>query len=84
MKKEEEKEKKVFKYSIDNKPKESTNQFITGAEIRQAGNVPADYSIFLKINGPGDDELIEDNEKADLSKPGRDHFYSSKRNTNNG
>jgi len=75
---------KVYKYSIDNKPKESANQFITGAEIRQAGNVPADYSIFLKVNGPGDDELIEDNQKVDLSVPGRDHFYSSKRNTNNG
>ncbi len=74
----------VYKYSIDNKPKESKNQFITGAEIRKEGQIPADYSIFLKINGPGDDELIEDDEKVDLSKPGREQFYSSKRNTNNG
>jgi hypothetical protein len=82
--KKEENHPQVYKYSIDNKPKETPNQFITGAEIRQAGNVPADYSIFLKVNGPGDDELIEDNQKVDLSVPGRDHFYSSKRNTNNG
>jgi hypothetical protein len=82
--KKEEKDPKGYTYSIDNKPKESANQSITGSEIRQAGNVPADYSIFLKVNGPGDDELIEDNQKVDLSVPGRDHFYSSKRNTNNG
>lgn len=74
-----------FKYLIDNKPKESQNQFITGAQIRQAGDVPADYLIYLKINGPGDDRLIEDNDSVDLNEfPGREHFYSVKPNTNNG
>ena len=82
--KKEETHQEVYKYSIDNKPKESKDQVIAGKEIREAGSVPADYSIFLKINGSGEDELIEDTEKVDLSKPGREQFYSAKRNTNNG
>lgn len=79
-----EKDPKAFKYSIDNKPKESSEPIITGAEIRKEGAVPADYKIYLKVNGPGEDELIEDNKNVNLSEPGRDHFYSVKPNTGNG
>lgn len=79
-----EKDQKEFKYSIDNKPKESKEPLITGARIRVEGAVPTDYKIYLKVNGPGEDELIEDTSEVDLRKPGRDHFYSVKPNTGNG
>lgn len=79
-----EKDPKGYNYSIDNKPKESSEAIITGAKIRMEGAVPADYNIYLKVNGPGEDELIEDIREVDLSKPGREHFYSAKPNTGNG
>lgn len=79
MKKEEK-----FNYMIDQKPMISGQQFITGAQIRAAGNVPAGYSIFLKVNGPGEDQPVLDTDQVDLGQPGREHFYSSKPNTNNG
>lgn len=75
---------RVFKFTIDNKPHESAEQIITGAVIRRKGNIPSDYSIYLKIHGPGDDQLIKDDEKVDLGKPGTEHFFSCKPNTNNG
>lgn len=82
MKKEE--EKKVYKFTIDGKPQESHEQFITGVEIRKRGNIPADYSIYLKVKGPKEDILIEDKDRVDLAKPGNEEFYGCKPNTNNG
>ena len=73
-----------FKILIDQKPFEVDNQFITGAEIRALGNIPNDYKIYLKVNGPGDDIEISNTEQVDLGEPGREHFYSAKPNTNNG
>lgn len=84
MKKEEEKHEKVYEFTIDGKPFKTEHQFITEAEIKKLGNIPADYSIYLKVNGPEDDELIEINQKVDLSKKGTEHFYGCKPNTNNG
>lgn len=84
MKKEEEKQKKVYKFTIDGKPQETQEQFITGAEIRKRGNIPTDYSIYIKVKGPGDDILIEDKDRVDLAEPGKEEFYGCKPNTNNG
>lgn len=75
---------KIYKFSIDGKPQETLEQFIAGVEIRKRGNIPADYLIFLKVKGPGDDLLIEDKDRVDLSQPGKEEFYSCKPNTNNG
>ena len=75
---------RVYEFTIDGKPHKTEEQFITGAEIRKLGNIPSDYEIFLKVKGPGDDQLIKDTDKVDLSKPGTEHFYGCKPNTNNG
>jgi hypothetical protein len=79
-----EKKQEKYSYSIDNKPRESNEPIIKGAVIRQKGDVPSDYIIYLKVNGPDEDELIEDITDVDLRKPGREHFYSVKPNTGNG
>jgi hypothetical protein len=77
-------QKVVYKISIDKKNFDVHNQFITGAELKKLGGIPADYEVFLKVNGPGEDQLIRDTDKVDLSQPGREHFYGCKPNTNNG
>lgn len=81
MEAEKDKDKK-YKYTVDGKHGESNNPIVTEAELRQTGNVPSDYEIYLEVKGPGDDMLVKD--KIDISKPGREKFYSSKPNTNNG
>ena len=71
-----ENEKKGFNIMIDNKPFNCKNQFIGKAEICQLGNIPENYDVFLKINGPGEDEQLEKDTRVDLSLSGREHFYS--------
>jgi Multiubiquitin len=63
----------TFKFTIDEKHYKWT-KFITGKELRKLGDIPPDFSIFLKVQGK--DEEVEDSEKVDLARIGIEHFYS--------
>ena len=76
--------KAIWKIVIDNKPFDCHQQYITGAELRQLKGIVAEYQLFLVIKGPWEDELINDGDRVDLARPGIEHFYSCKPNTNNG
>jgi len=76
--------KKKLKFFIDGKEFETDRQYILGAEIRKLGNIPTDYEIFLSIHGPFEDELIKDDTRVDLARPGIESFYGCKPNTTNG
>lgn len=67
---------KVYGLMIDHKPYNWGHQFIKGIEVRQLGSIPNDFKIYLKVNGPGEDELIENETVVDLGKSGREQFYS--------
>lgn len=54
-------------------------QFITGAQLREAGKVEAEDDIYLKIDEPFDDELINDSAEIDLALPGRENFISKEK-----
>jgi hypothetical protein len=51
-------------------------QYITGSQIRQLGQIQADDEIFLSIKKPWEDELIKDETRVDLARPGIEHFFS--------
>jgi hypothetical protein len=70
--------KDILHFSVNNKPYQWHKQYITGAEVRQLGAIPADEQIFLAIKKPWEDEPIDDNTKVDLARPGLEHFYSKK------
>lgn len=61
---------------LDGTHYEWQQQFITGADLRQLGNIPEDFQVFLKYHGK--DELISNEERVDLLKPGMEHFYSKR------
>ena len=65
-----------FKILIDQKSFEVEEQFITGSKIKSLANVPANYGVWLKGNGPTPDKQISDNELVDLAQPGREHFFT--------
>lgn len=71
-----EEEKKVLHLTINGKNHEWFHQYITGAEIRTLGNIPAEDEIFLKIREPWEDEPIENTSRVDLARPGLEHFFS--------
>lgn len=71
-----EKPKKQYQILINSKQFEWIDQFITGQQVRKLGSVPEDEDLFLKINGQKEDELIMNETRVDLEKPGVEHFYS--------
>lgn len=73
-----------FKIKIDQKPYEWPEQFITGAQVKQIANVDMSYGVWLDVHGPGDDQLIDDNEQVDLRPPGREHFFTAPTQTTEG
>jgi len=70
------KQKDVLQLIINSKGYEWPEQYITGAEIRKLGAIPAEDEIFLKIKEPWTDESIDDSTKVDLARPGLEHFFS--------
>ena len=52
-------------------------QYITGAQVRQLGNIPQSEKLFLAIKRPWEDEPILDETMIDLLRPGIEKFYSS-------
>ncbi len=71
-----EKGKPEFQLSINGKLYEWNHPNITGAEIRSLGNIPLEDEIFLENPKPKDDELIPDDKKVNLARPGIKRFYS--------
>jgi len=52
------------------------HQFITGAQVRELGNIPKGDKLFLAIKRPWEDEPVTDETKIDLARPGIEKFYS--------
>lgn len=52
------------------------HQYITGAQVRQLGNIPQSDKLFLAIKRPWEDEQILDDTKVDLARPGIEKFFS--------
>jgi len=71
--------KKVLPLAINGKEFEWPLEYITGAEIRKLGNIPADDEIFLAIKKPWEDEPIPNEKQVNLARPEIEHFYSKQK-----
>jgi hypothetical protein len=60
-----------YKFTLDGNPHD-WEQYITGSQLRQTGNVDPDRAIYLKQNGQ--EVEIEDNSQVDLALNGTEHF----------
>lgn len=69
---------KDLKLLINNRQYDWNDQYITGAEVKVLGGISSSELLFLKIKSPWEDELIEDETRVDLARPGIEHFYSRK------
>jgi len=72
-----ENQKNNYKLKINNGNYDWPEQFITGAGVRQLGNIQTDDDLFLKKKGQDPDQLISVDTRVDLGEPGVEHFYSS-------
>ena len=75
----EEHSKPVLHLIVNDKRHEWHQEYITGAQIRKLGNIPADDEIFLAIKKPWDDEPIMDETKVNLARLEIEHFYSKEK-----
>lgn len=73
--------KKKLHFTINKVPYTWYKQYITGAEIRELGNIPPEDDIYLDIKEGWEDDLILDDEVVDLARPGVEHFFSKSRPT---
>jgi hypothetical protein len=49
-------------------------QYITGAEIKNLAGIDPAKEIYLSLKEPWDDELISDEQRVDLARPGIEEF----------
>jgi hypothetical protein len=71
--------KKELKFTINQVQFFWHKQYITGEQIRKMGNVDPEHEVFLKIEKPYEDELINNESKIDLARPGVEHFISKEK-----
>lgn len=67
---------KKLPYTIGEKTFESASQWIRGSRIREQGVISEGFDIYLRVQGPWEDELISDEDWVDLARPGIEHFYA--------
>ncbi len=66
----------VLELTINGKLYHWHQEYITGAEIRNLGNIAQEDEVFLAIKKPWEDEHIQDETKVNLARPEIEHFYS--------
>lgn len=64
--------------SIEGEMYEWNKQYITGAEIKQLAGIAMDKELYLSLSDPWDDELIENEKKINLARPGIESFLIRK------
>jgi hypothetical protein len=68
--------KKKLHFFINGQPFTSYKQYITGAQIRELGNMPAEDDLYLDIREGWQDDLILNDEVMDLAREGKERFIS--------
>ena len=68
--------KKKLHFTINKKEYDWESQFITGKQLKVLGNVKPEEDLFLEGDTPEEYEMIEDDTKIDLARPGFEHFIS--------
>src|SRR5262249_34291880 len=74
---------RAYELFIDNKPYESRERMITGAQLREMAQIEPEYRIFFEkhrehneANGHTPDREIGDKSAVDLAEPGDEKFYT--------
>jgi hypothetical protein len=68
---------KVYRFFVDGKEYQSTNQLMTGAELRELAGIDSKLRIFLGDHGRGTaDRQILTHTSVNLAEPGEERFYT--------
>ncbi|SDD77482.1 multiubiquitin domain-containing protein [Niabella drilacis] len=56
-----------------------SKQYITGVELKQLAGIPLDTDLYLSVQKPYSDELIENEKQVNLARPEIEHFFVKKK-----
>lgn len=65
-------------YKIEGKTFTTKEQYITGRELKIQGGIPLDTELYLAIEKPFNDELIENDTRVNLARPDIEQFFVKK------
>ncbi len=67
---------KAFKFIVDAAHFESTQQQLTGAQLRIIAHVDPSLQLFEEVHGNGSDRQIDDSTIVQLADHAETHFYT--------
>lgn len=68
-----------LEFKIENQVFHTSQQYWTGAELKQKAGIPSETELFLSVRRPFEDELIEDMARVNLARPESEYFYVRKK-----
>jgi hypothetical protein len=68
-----------LKFIIEGKEYETREQYMTGTELKQLAGIPLDTELLLSVSKPYEDELIGNNTRVNLARPGMEYFFVKKK-----
>lgn len=71
--------KPALKLTVNKKSYDWPEQYITDEELRKIGQINADDKLYLRVEEPWLDELIQPGTKINLARPGIEEFYSTEK-----
>lgn len=71
--------KPALKYVIEGREFETTDQYRNGAFLKTQGGIPLDTDLFLSVDKPYEDELIENDKDVNLARPSTEYFFVKKK-----
>lgn len=69
------KSKTPLKFIIEDVEFETFDQYKTGSELKELRGIPLHVDLYLKIQKPYEDELIENNKSVNLARPEIERFF---------
>ena len=68
-----------LKFVIEGKEYETFDQYKTGADLKEIAGIPLETELYLSINKPYKDELVENEKQVNLARPETEYFFVKKK-----
>lgn len=68
----------ILFYKIEGKTFKTTEQYITGAQLKEQAGIPLETELYLAVRKPFEDELIENETRVNLARPDIEQFFTKR------
>lgn len=65
-----------LRFSVEGVQYETDQQYLTGAAIKRLTGISPDVDLYLRVDAPFNDELIENDKEVNLALPGIEGFFT--------